>query len=94
MIDILEKTEKAIIAEQNIRQTYRALFNTEAGRMVLEDMLWNLKFLAPCENEADMALCNYAKSLLAIIYGSEVIDGNRLLNLIRKLFKTRRIRKC
>lgn len=84
MIDMFDKTRKAIEAEDRIRQAYRSVFAGEQGRLVLEDMLYNLKFVTECRTEQDMALSNYAKSLLATIYGVD-IDTPRLFGFIKRI---------
>jgi hypothetical protein len=86
MLDQMLEVEKGQQAEERIRSAYKAKFSDEIGQLVLQDMLWNLKFLTPCENEKDMALCNYAKSLLATIYGND-ISMSKLETIFRKLLR-------
>lgn len=54
------KNEKA----WDLMLAYRRVFNTEDGREVLEDILFDLKFFDALENQADATLHNAAKALL------------------------------
>ena len=89
MFDVLERIENVQESEKKVLQAYRSVFSTGLGQLVFEDMLFNLKFLQPCENEQDMALSNYAKSLIATVYGLP-IESNRLRNIIKKVIRKRR----
>lgn len=82
VFDELLSGEQKKNPEERIQAGYKTIFATEIGNIVLQDMLWNLKFLSPCENAADMALSNYAKSLLATIYGNDVS-----MTLLERIFR-------
>ena len=86
MIEELQRIENDLAAEQEIQEAYRSIFTTAQGEKVLDDMLYNLYFLQSCATTEQQALCNYAKSLLATIYG-QPIESSRLKNIIKKLFK-------
>lgn len=49
--------------EQNevLQETFREVFESEKGKIVLNVILEDLHFLEPCKNEEDRALNNYAK---------------------------------
>ena len=49
----------AVDREKHIDLLYRRMAGPEFGDL-LEDMLFDLKFTSPCENDGDMALNNYA----------------------------------
>ena len=84
MLEALEPIEEAIENEGKIQRAYRSQFTGELGELVLLDMLYELHFLIPCENEGEQALCNYAKKLLSTIYGVEVRQS-KLIELISKM---------
>ena len=85
-LEQLEQIEEAAESEDRIKRAYRRQLTGELGELVLIDMLFELHFLRPCDNEAEQALCNYAKKLISTIYGVEVRQS-RLLALISKLKK-------
>lgn len=61
------------------------------GERVLGWILDTCKLMEPCETERDMALNNFAKELLKLIYGRD--DGTMepsLWEKIKKLFKEKR----
>jgi hypothetical protein len=90
MFDILKNTDDNAESEEKVLLAYKRKFiGDDDGGIVLEDMLFDLYFLQPCENEGQQALCNYAKTLLAKIYGVP-IESSRLKSLIQKLMKKRR----
>ena len=84
MLEALEPIEEAIESEGKIQRAYRSQFTGELGELVLLDMLYELHFLVPCENEGEQALCNYAKKLIATIYGVQVRQA-KLIELISKM---------
>jgi len=71
--------------EERIRNGYKAIFSSELGQLVLEDMLDELNFVWPCETPEQTARCNYAKELLLKIYGP--MEGSKLRNLIKRLLR-------
>ncbi len=84
MLEALEPIEEAIENEGKIQRAYRRQFTGDLGELVLLDMLYELHFLVPCENEGEQALCNYAKKLISTIYGVEVRQS-KLIKLISKM---------
>jgi len=77
-------------------RAFKAVFTTDDGKVVLETMLNQLKFLDHCNNEQDMALNNFAKDLITTIYWQDEkkqADGRRIMDLVRSLIKKRRTKK-
>lgn len=74
--------------EQHILRMYRTM-RTGQGAEILNDMLRDLKFLDPCNSEADMALNNYAKTLIIKVFSDDdgEVKSSRLWRLLRKLIK-------
>lgn len=85
MIEQLRQIEQARESEAQVKSLYRSVFADGPGRIVLEDMLWDLYFLRPCQTPEQQALSNYAKELLALIY-EQPIESHTIFSLIRKLF--------
>jgi hypothetical protein len=87
------KVDAASETEAAVRRAYKGMFSGAEGSLVFEDMLWNLKFLSPCETEGDMALNNYAKSLVALVYGDAggVVESGKLKNLIKRVFRRKNV---
>jgi hypothetical protein len=81
----LRQIEAAQESEAKVKALYRSVFADGSGRIVLEDMLWDLYFLRPCQTPEQQALSNYAKELLALIY-EPPIESCMIFSLIRKLF--------
>lgn len=77
--------------EQHIKLLYRRLAAQDM-RVLLDDMLFDLKFTTPCVTEGDMALNNYAKVLLNKVYADQdgVVESNRLFELIKRLVGRRK----
>lgn len=55
--------------EQDRVNKYRNLFSTPRGRVVLADMLMDLRFFTQVETDEDRHLSNYAKRLLHLCGG-------------------------
>ena len=72
--------------EKHIRLLYHRLGSQDL-RDLLDDMLFDLKFTSECETEGDMALNNYAKTLLSKVYADEerVVDSSQLFDTVRRL---------
>ena len=72
--------------EQHVRRMYRTM-RTGQNAEILNDMLRDLKFLDPCNSEADMALNNYAKKLIVKVFSDDdgEVKSSRLWRLLRKL---------
>ncbi len=86
MLKELDQISENVEKEDRIVNAYRSVFSGELGNLVLLDMLWELYFIKPCETQGEQALCNYAKSLLAVIYGED-IRVSRLEMFIKKLLR-------
>lgn len=86
MLKELDQINESAEKEDTIVKAYRSVFSGELGNLVLIDMLWELYFLRPCETPEQQALCNYAKKLLAVIYGED-IRTSRLKMLIKRLLR-------
>ena len=89
LADALSKLDNAQQGEVRIRNAYRSVFGSGLGPLILEDMLWNLYFLQKCETVEQQALCNYAKSLLSLVYGQPV-ESHKLRNLIKRMLEKKR----
>ena len=89
MLTGLEPIEDVEATEQERQRMYLAVFSSEYGTVVLEDMLSDLYFMRECETPEQQALCNYAKQLLNTIHGPVVRPG-KLETLIKKLLKGKR----
>lgn len=83
---MLDSVDEASQRQASVWRAYRSVFMSDQGKSVLEDMLYELYFLRPCENEGQQALCNYAKSLLSTIYGP-MIDSGKLESIIQSAAK-------
>lgn len=62
------------------RQMFREVFSTPHGRIVLTQILLDLKYFSVCTNEQDTALSNYAKFLL-----QERLDINDTKKIVNAL---------
>jgi hypothetical protein len=82
----LNPVNETIEGEKKIRLAYQQVFNSSAGRIVLEDMLFNLYFVQPCETPEQQARCNYAKELLALIY-DQPVSIHKIIEIVEKLLK-------
>lgn len=71
---------------------YKRLFLSEDGQFVLGKILEQCKFMEQCENERDMALNNFAKTLLATIYWDREKKGVNIHRIIR-FFKNKLTRR-
>lgn len=74
--------------EQHIRRMYRTM-RIGQNAEILNDMLRDLKFLDPCNSEAEMALNNYAKKLIVKVFSDDdgEVKSGRLWRLLKKLIK-------
>ena len=91
MLNALDPIENVEATEAERHKMYLSVFSEEYGKVVLEDMLYDLYFMRECETPEQQALCNYAKQLLATIHGP-VVRTSKLNQLIKKLLKGRK--KC
>ena len=76
--------------EQHIRRMYRTM-RTGENAEILNDMLRDLKFLDRCESEGDMALNNYAKTLVIKVFCEDdgEVKSSRLWRFLKKLIGTK-----
>lgn len=88
MLNLLENNETNK-AELRIRNAYKSVFSGALGELVLQDMMQNMFFLQPCKTAEEQALCNYAKSILALVYGAD-IESHKLLNIIQKVLRRKK----
>jgi len=79
--------------KQHMRRLFQRL-GTREFQNLLDEMLYDLKFMGPCQSEGDMALNNYAKELLAKVYADESgkVDSGRLHGIIRRLVRRKKKR--
>lgn len=54
-----------------IQRIFRNVFSTPEGKVALNVLLSDLRYYRPAENEADYALCEYAKKFLRVRLGLE-----------------------
>ena len=52
------------IRDKKMTEAFRRLFSTSDGKIVLHQLLLDLKFYDPCETDAEKALNNYAKFMI------------------------------
>lgn len=86
MLETLRQLDQTQEAEQEMARSYKKTFLDALGNVVFQDMLWDLYFLRPAETPEQQALCNYAKTLIAKVYGQDV-EFSRLQSIFRKLFR-------
>ena len=84
MLNGLEPIEDEVATEAERHKMYLAVFSSEYGKVILEDMLYDLYFMRECETPEQQALNNYAKQLLNTIHGPVVRPG-KLKTIIRRL---------
>ena len=61
----LEGAEDPItIRDKKMTEAYRRLFSTSDGKLVLHQILTDLKFYDECISDADVALNNFAKFMI------------------------------
>lgn len=59
-----EAANKIVEADKRMSECFRRLFSSKEGRIVLHQILTDLKFFDECVTDADMALNNYAKFMI------------------------------
>lgn len=59
-----EEKKKIIDSDKKMTEYFRRVFTTHDGRIVLEQILIDLKFFSECVTETDIALNNYAKFMI------------------------------
>lgn len=59
--------QRQIEIARDKQNDYRTVFSTAEGKRVLSDMLFNLGFMNPVQDERDQVLNNYAIELLTIL---------------------------
>jgi hypothetical protein len=67
-----------------LAMTYRRVFNTPDGRIVLEDMLSDLKLHDTVDSQHDSTLQNYAK---LILFKMGVLQDFNMVRIIDSYFK-------
>jgi hypothetical protein len=79
------------VTEQDVRKLYRQVLGAGDGRILLEDILFELKFMSECQNEGDMAMNNYAKRLLMLVFADDEgqMDSGLLRRILRGMTKKR-----
>lgn len=56
--------KKIVEADKKMTEYFRRVFSTPDGKVVLEQLLIDLKFFDECVTETDTALNNYAKFMI------------------------------
>lgn len=93
MKDVFDRVETFQKAERDILQSYKSVFLDDRGKIVLQDMLYDLYFLREATTPEQQALCNYAKVLLDKIYGDRFASESgfsRLEQIFRKLLRVKK----
>lgn len=72
--------------KDEITALYRIVFASDKGLLVFEHILMDLKFTDQCNNEGDMALNNYAKTLIVKVF-SEQPSQKTFWGLIKRLIQ-------
>ena len=57
------ENEQIIERDKRMSECYRRVFSTDEGRLVLHQILEDLRFYKECVTDTDIALNNFAKSL-------------------------------
>ena len=86
MLNGLDPIEDEVATEAERQKMYLAVFSGEFGKVILEDMLYDLYFMRECETPEQQALNNFAKQLLKTIHGSDV-RPEKLETLIKTQLK-------
>ena len=86
MLNGLEPIEDEVATEAERQKMYLAVFSGEFGKVILEDMLYDLYFMRECETPEQQALNNFAKQLLKTIHGP-VVRSEKLETLIKTQLK-------
>ena len=77
----LEGAEDPIaIRDKKMTEAYRRLFSTSDGKLVLHQILTDLKFYDECISDADVALNNFAKFM--IFKRLKVHNSNQITKVI------------
>jgi len=75
---------------EDIRRFQRLFLDNEDGQYVLVKILEQCKFMEPCDNEREMALNNFAKMLMEIVFmdiPEKSANNHRILEFLKKKFK-------
>lgn len=84
----------AIDEQKEKERVFRSAFLTSAdGQKAFEWLLIDLHFLTPAVNEHQQALNNYAKELVALVYG-EQIQKRTLFGFINDCIKKMKGKLC
>ena len=59
-----EETKKILEADKKMTACFKRVFSTSNGRIVLQQILTDLRFFDECVTDADKALNNYAKFMI------------------------------
>lgn len=59
-----EKDKRIIERDKQMSEYFRRVFSTPDGRVVLHQILTDLKFYADCADDTDRVLNNYAKFMI------------------------------
>ncbi len=72
------------MTEEKIKGLYKSVFGDAYGRIVFEDILFELHFMQEANTEGEIALRNYAIQLINLVEGPEIKTG-RFRKLLKKL---------
>jgi len=68
----------------------KRVFLSNDGQFALARILETCKFIEQCDNEADMALNNFAKDLLTTIYtdaNTGSVNSSKIMSVVKKLIR-------
>lgn len=60
----VDKEDLAAEQDKEITRLFRSVFSTEDGRIVLNQLLIDLRYYSECVSDSDIALNNYAKFMI------------------------------
>lgn len=78
-----EITNKVLEADKKMSECFRRVFSTSDGRIVLHQLLTDLRFYDECVTETDTALNNFAKFM--IFNRLKVDNKKQLTSLIMEI---------
>ncbi|MBO7733351.1 MAG: hypothetical protein J6S67_12375 [Methanobrevibacter sp.] len=78
-----EAEKKVIEADKKMTEYFRRVFTSKDGRIVLQQILTDLKFFDECIDEQDRVLNNYAKFM--IFKRLKVDNKSKITNLLMEI---------
>ena len=88
--DIFAGMETDLSVIEDIQRYQRLFLGSDDGQYVLVKILEQCMFMEQCDNERDMALNNFAKTLMEIVYmdiPKKRANNHRIIKFIRNKLK-------